>query len=255
MVGSDNHIAELLNISKLSIDQHRCGHALVRWAGGATQRAGRHQHVLSRQRLQHVINRQIQTNQFIRIDPDAHGAWRAKQLKLAYPGNTGNWILDIARDVVGQRGLIHGSVLGRDGDHHQKPSAGLEELQTLLCHGGRQLGRDVRHPVLNIHLRQVGIRSRRKGDHDLGLPVRVADRLIIKEALGAIELVFNDTGDRFGNLLGGRARILRSDRNGRRCDIGILGNRHEPDRHDPDKSDQDSEHPGKNRTVNKKLWH
>src|SRR3546814_13157791 len=91
----------------------------------------------------------------------------------------------------------------------------------------------------------------RSGGGDRRLAVRVADGLVVKQALGAVELVFDDAGDRLGHFFGRGAGIGGRDGNGRRRHVGILRDRHVGDRQQPGQQDEQAEYQGEYGSVNK----
>jgi hypothetical protein len=110
--------------------------------------------------------RQVQADQLDRIDPDAHRALGAEQLRLAHARNALDLIDHVARQVIAERGRIEAAVGGRQADEHQEVERALVDLHALLRDGGRQARFNALHAVLHIDRRQIRIGARDKGDGD-----------------------------------------------------------------------------------------
>ncbi|MDT4824452.1 hypothetical protein FQZ97_577000 [compost metagenome] len=105
-IGAQDDLAEALDRAQLAVGRDRGGDALrIRVGRRADAAAGNH-HVLVGDRLVDLRHTQVEAHQLGWVHPDAHGARRGEQLELAYAGHARHRVLDIAGDVVGQRGLV-----------------------------------------------------------------------------------------------------------------------------------------------------
>ncbi|MNY05466.1 hypothetical protein D3C86_1381890 [compost metagenome] len=254
-VGAQHDLAEAVHGAQLTVGRDRGRDALRFRVGRRADAAARDQDVLARDGLVDLVHAQVEAHQLGGIHPDPHGARRREQLELAHAGHARDRVLHVARDVVGQRRLVQRPILGRQRHDHQEAGTGLLVLQALLLHGPGQLRYHVRHAVLHVNLSQVRVGARREGGGDGGRAVGIADRLVIDQALGAVELVFDDTGDRFRHFLGRSARVGSGDRDGRRGHVGVLRHRHVRDGQHPGQQNEQGDYPGENWSINKKLRH
>ncbi len=86
-----------------------------------TESARCDQHVLLADGVRHIAKRQAIGQQFVRINPDAHGLFRTKQLNPAYAINAAQFGSNIARQIVVQRQRIVTPAAVGQADQHQKP--------------------------------------------------------------------------------------------------------------------------------------
>ena len=223
---AQNDVFKLFHGCQLTVHRNRSGHTLavlIRWAA---QNTGGHQHVLLTNRVGHICRAHLVADQLGRVQPHTHGATGCKQLEASHTRNTGNRVLDIAFNVVGQSCLIQAAVRGGQGHHLQKAGTGLLHVQALLHHRCRQGRGNVADPVLDVHLSHVRIGTRTESSSDFGRAVGVTDGLVVQQAFGTVQLIFDHTGYRTGDVFRRRTWVGRPDGDRRWCHIGILRYRH-----------------------------
>ena len=118
--------------------------AVIGLAGDVRQvadRARRDLRVLRADRGVDVGRRQVEADQLGRIDPDAHRALGAEQLRLADAGHALDLGQHVARRVVAQRDRVERRVVGREDREQQEVGARLVDAHALLRHRCRQARR------------------------------------------------------------------------------------------------------------------
>ena len=105
-VGAQHDVAELLDGGELAVDHHRGGDRLARRVGQVADGAGGHLRVLRADGRVDVGRRQVEALQLGRVDPDAHRALGAEQLRLADAGHALDFGQHVARRVVAQRDRV-----------------------------------------------------------------------------------------------------------------------------------------------------
>ena len=109
-VGAQHNIGETPAVFQLTLDDHRGRHGL---AGKIRQVANRpcgNQGVLGTNRRIDIGRTELVAEQLDRIEPNAHGALGAEQLRLADAGQTLEFRHDIARHIVAQRHRIQAAI-------------------------------------------------------------------------------------------------------------------------------------------------
>ena len=135
--------------------------------GQVADGARRHLRVLRADRGVDVGRRQVEADQLGRVDPDAHRALGAEQLRLADAGHALDLGQHVARGVVAQRDRVEGRVVGRQDGEQQEVGARLVDAHALLRHRRRQARRGARQAVLHVDLRQVGVGAGLEAERDL----------------------------------------------------------------------------------------
>ena len=217
------------------------------------QRTGRNLRVLRGNRRRNIGKRQVVIFQLLRIDPHAHSALRTEQVDVAYAVNALHLGDDVALGII--QHVRHALRIGREHDDHQEVGARLGDGHAVLLHDGRQERRDFRQLVLHIHLRQVFVGFRRKGQRHRAAPARIGGRRHVVKPLHTEHVAFDDRQHAVFHHLRGSSGIRRGQRNGRRGHLGILGDRQIGDAQPARNHNEDGNHPGKNRAVNKKSRH
>ena len=84
-------------------------------------------------RLIDVGRGEVETDQLLRVDPDAHGTLGAIQLGLADPVDALDFVHHVARKVIAEGDLIQrAGAVGSQGHQHQKARGNFLDLQALL---------------------------------------------------------------------------------------------------------------------------
>jgi hypothetical protein len=125
---------------------------------------------------------QVQPEQPGRVDPDAHGALGAEQLRLADAGQALDLGQHAAGGEVAQRHRVPGRVVRREDGEQQEVAAGLFHAHPLLGHRRGQARRGAGQAVLHVHLGQVGIGARLKAQGDLAGAIGLRHGLHVDQA-------------------------------------------------------------------------
>jgi hypothetical protein len=123
----------------------------------------------------------------------------------------------------------------------------------LLLHRRRQRGQRDRDPVLDQHLREIGIGADVERDDQRVGAVARAGRLHVEHALDAVDLLLDRQGHGVDQHLGAGARIAGGDLDGRRRDRRILRDRQLQQRHRADHDRQQSDDIGEYRSLDEEL--
>ena len=224
-------------------------------AGIAAELAGRNLGVLGLQRGDHIVGGQMVVIQLGRIQPDPHGVLGTEHLQFAHPLNPADDILDVGNHIVGQVIAVHGAVFRDKADDHQEVPGGLDHLDPLALDNLGQERRGQLQLVLHLHLGDVRVGAGLEGQVDGYRPGGVAGGGHVDQVVDAVQLLFDDLGDRILHRLGGSPRIHGVDGDLRRRDRRILGDRQRLDRQKAGQHDHDGDHPGKDRAIDEKTRH
>ncbi|MNS52237.1 hypothetical protein D3C72_849470 [compost metagenome] len=256
-VRAQHDVAEFLWRIQHALDRKRGRQFLLGRTGAAAKTAGRHLHVLRRDGRVDVRHRQAHAQQFLRVDPHAHGRFGAKELHLAHAFDAADFVVDVARGVVRQAHHVLVRVFALVGQRvdHQEVRAGLLHLQALLRHRLRQACFRFLDAVLHVHLRQVRVHARFERDGDFSAAARTAGRLVIQHVLGAVQLFFDDARHRIHQHRGRRAGIGGGNGHLGRRHHRKLRHRQRRNRQQARQRNEDGHHPRKIGAANKKLGH
>ncbi|MNK93194.1 hypothetical protein D3C87_1133430 [compost metagenome] len=137
-IGLEDDVGKLFGGRQLTLDQNGRGDFL----GGAGRQiadaARRHLGVLRNDGGVDVRRRQVEGEQFLRVDPDPHRPFGAVQLRLADAVQTLDLVHHVARQVIAERHVVEFAVAGGQGDQQQEAGGDFLHLQTLLDHRLRQ---------------------------------------------------------------------------------------------------------------------
>ena len=100
----------------------------------AAQLPGGHLHVLCADGRLDVHRRQVVLVQLDRVEPDTHGVLGAEHLEVAHTFGTGDRVLHVGNDVVGQVVLVHAAVFRHHANNHQEVFHCLGYTDTLLLY-------------------------------------------------------------------------------------------------------------------------
>ena len=222
-VGAQDNIAELLRARQLAFNQHRGGNFLGRAPRQITDAAGRYLRVLAGNRFVDVRRCQVETNEFLRVDPDPHGPFRAILLSLADPFNALDLVHHVARQVVAEGNLIQPAarVCGQR-YQHQEARGDFLHLQALLDNGLWQTRLHRFKAVLHVDLSHFRVGTRLERGRNAGT-AQTALRLEIQQAVGAVELLLNQADHALVQGMRRRAGVHRIHFNLRRCDHRVFG--------------------------------
>ena len=201
-----------------------------------------------------VLRREVERNQLLRIDPDAHGPLRTIQLRLADAGQAADLVHHVARQKITQRGFVQARVLGGQGHQQEETSGHFLHLQALLGHGPGQSRLDDLQAVLHIHLGQFRVGPGLEGGGDGGA-AQAALGLEIQQVVGTVELLLDQADHAVVHGLRRSAGVHRVDFHLRRRNVGVLGYRQLGQGQGAGEKDEQGDHPGEHRAINEKPWH
>ena len=204
------------------------------------------------QGLFHVLNRQPERGQPIRVQPDAHG--KTTFTKHADIGCAGRSLQHRAHDAVGHFGQLQGIVdvgAQRQPDHGK--GIGLDLGHHRFING---LGQPTAHPRhLITHFGSGGIRVslQPETNSDLAL-LLAADRGDHVHPFNPGQRVFQDVGDLRLHHLTGSTGKPSGDRDIGLIDLGVFTNRQVGERHQSNQDDQQRQDRGKHRPSDRDFW-
>ena len=165
--------------------------ACARSAGQVAQSATRNLLVLRGDGCIDGCDRQPKALQLGRIDPDAHGAARSKQLGLTDAIQTLDFRHDIAVYIVGDvvtRGLPG---CGLKSQNHQEVAHGLVDPHAKGLNHLWQAGQNTSEAVLHVYLSQVRVGAGGKRDGQGTLTTRRCRGLHIHQTLRAVDFALD----------------------------------------------------------------
>ena len=184
-------------------------------------------HVLRLDRIDDVAGREAETGQPVGPDPGAHRViLRAPKRGVADAGRAFDLVEQIDGDIVGDETADRGVLLrGIDRDDAEKRGGLLLDRDTLALHFGRQARQRDLDPVVDVDRVDVGIGAELERGSQRVAAVIAAHALHIDHLVDADDLRLDRLRDRRIDHGGIGARKDGRDRNLRRHDIRILGNR------------------------------
>ncbi len=193
------------------------------------QRAARHLHVLRAQRIEHLLGGEAAQRDALGVEPDAHGILaHAEQPHVAHPVEPHQLVAHVEQAVVGDVDRIVGLV-GRDQmDREQQVGRALAHGQPVAPHLVGQAALGGADPVLHQHLRLVDVGADVEGDGQREVAVGGRLRGHVDHAFDAVHLLLDRCGNRIGHRLGAGTGIGRRHGDGRRGDLGQLGDPEPP---------------------------
>ena len=248
VVGTDDDVAEFFGGCQTATVAHgvleglvallaeRTGCSLDVLLGKSAGDVGRHESVLG-----HDFG----------FEPNAHRVVGTKRHDVADTGDTLKHRHNVDFHVVVEEFLAvcAGSVDEGDTDKHRGLTF-LSEDTDLIDFGGEEVG-GLGYTVLDVDGRHVGVKALFESDGNGGRTGVCCGRCDVLHALGAVDRLFERSDDRVEHGLGVSAVVGRSNRNSRRRDVGILGNRQRNETDKTQKDDKNRNYRRKHRAVNK----
>jgi len=223
-IGLEHDVGELRRGGKLALDQDSRRNFLGLGARQITNTASGNLGVLRADRVVDVGRGQVETDQLLRVDPDAHGPFGAVQLRLAHAVQALEFVHYVAREVIAERYVIELAVTGGQGHQQQETRGDFFYLQALL---GHRLGQAWLHglePVLHIDLGHFWVGAGLEGGGDGGR-TQAALGFEVQQVIGAVKLLLDQADHAFIQGLGRGAGVHRVDLDFRRRHVGVLGHR------------------------------
>ena len=251
--GFHHHILVLLDLAEPAGNIDRVLEILARRYRRNADLAGGHLLALRLQRLNHILRRQSEPVQLVRVHPDAHRILPgAEHGDIADAGYARQFIAQTDGAVIGEVEAVAALVGRGQRDEHQDRGGLFLHRDALRLHRGRQLRERARHAILHQHLREIEIGADlERHDERVGAVSR-ARGLHIEHVLDAVDLLLDRQRHGVDHDAGAGTRIARRHLHGRRGDVRILRNRQIDERDQADHDHQDREHIGENRTIDEK---
>ena len=212
-------------------------------------------HVLCADGRDHVGRRQVVALQLGRVDPHAHRALRAEQLRLADAGNALDLGQHVARGVVAQRDRVILRVVGREDGEQQEVRARLVHAHALLRDHRRQTRRRTGQAVLHVHLGQIGVGAGREVERDGARAVGLAHRFHVHQSGRTVHLALDHADHAVFQCLGRGAGVNGANDDGRRRDRRVLRDRQLRHGNPAHHQNEQRDHPRENGAVDEELGH
>ena len=180
---------------------------------------------------------------------------RAEQLHIAHAVEAANRIFDIGGNIVRNIVLGGGRVIRDKAGDQQEAATGFLDANPLLLYFLGQQRRGQLQFVLHLYLGNIGIGTRFKGERNGYRTGRVAGRRHIHQIVDAVHILLDNLSDRILYGLGICTGVGGGDRYRRRGDCRVLSYRQLQDGQAAGNHHNDSQHPGEDRSMNKKLRH
>ena len=200
---------------------------LRRIAGRArADAAHRRLHVLLLDRRDDIQRREVQADQPVHVEPDAHRIVQpAEQQCIADAGRARQPVQHVDGDIVADEQRVLLAALAVELQELQDRGRALADGEAVALHLGRQLGQRLLHAVVDVDRVDVGIGAQLEADSQRVAAVVAAAGLHVDHLVDADDLRFQRLRD--GRLHhGGRCTgIAGGDRHLRRHDVGELRDR------------------------------
>ena len=192
--------------------------------------------------------------ELLRVEPDAHRVLAdAQHLRVADARQARQLVDQVDGGVVRHVEAVEGRV--RRGQRHDLQDRGrlLLHDHALRLDGHGQRGQRRAHLVLHQHLREIEVGADGEGHGErVGAGIG-AVRLHVDHAFDAVDLQLDGQRHVVDDGLGAGARVGRRHLDGRRHDVGILGDRQGDQRDGAQDHDDDRQHIGQDRPIDEKL--
>ncbi len=252
-VGADGDGGKFLRCPEQVLNDDGCVQALALHRRHSAELSRGDLHIVNLERRDDVFNGQLIIRQLVGIEPDAHGIFRAENLRLAHTRHTRQNALQVGNGIIGQVLHVHTAVFGNQGDHHQVVSCGFSDRDPpALDHLGQ-----VRHGALQfvLHLRpgKIRIGACLEGQLDSGAARRIAVCAHVEQFVEAGHLLLDDLGDAVLHGLGRRPGVACVNGDGRRGDGGVLRDGQVVDGQAARRHDDDGDDPRENGAVQEEF--
>ena len=188
------------------------------------------------------------------IEPDAHRIIAgAEDVDVADAVDARQHVLHVKRRVVRDVLLVARAVgRGHVHDHHQV-GRGLAHRDAEAAHIFGQAGLGDGDAVLHENLGLVDVRAGLEDDVDRQQAVAGRLRVDVEHVVDAVDLLLDRRRDGLGDDLRGGAGIRGVDGDGRRCDVGIFGDRQQSHRDESEDRDDHRDDGCEDRPVNEEM--
>jgi len=216
--------------------------------------AGRGLHVLAADGGHHIARREAVVRDLLRIEPDAHRVVaRAEKLNVADPVDPREAVLHDEHRVVAKVGHVVATVRRQQVHDHRQVGRTLHGGDAEAAHFFGQPRFGARHAVLHELLRLVGVGAELEGDGERHQAVGCRLARHVAHAFDAVDLFLDRRGDRLGDHLGVRARVVGPHDDRGRHDIGVFRDRQPAHRDQATEKDQQREHTGEDRSIDEEF--
>ena len=181
-------------------------------------------HVLFCQYPRNVTRYQLILRHHIRFQPDTHGVVGTHHIGITHTAYTLDFRNQVDTCVVFEELDVVFVFLIIDRENHQHRGLTLHGGHTDLRYFSRQQTLSLSHTVLHIDLRHIGVSSLIKIHCDTCRAIIGSGRLHVHHVFHTIDLVLQRRNHRVQYSLRIGTCIGRTNRNGRRRNVRILGN-------------------------------
>ena len=189
------------------------------------------------------------------IHPNAHGAPRTEQLRATYTGHALQLGQNVAGHIVSHIIAAEARIGAAKRHRHQKIGVGALHLYANLLDHIRQARLYTRQAVLHVHLRQTLVGARLEGQGHCAATHGQRRRRHVHQPIHTVHFALNQRVDGFVDGGGIRPGVRSRHVDGGRRYRWIGRHRQQPHGNNTYQDDEDGHHPGKNRSMNKKLSH
>ena len=246
--GADYNVAEFFRSNQTAFVAHD---VLERLVALLAERSGSGFEVLRCQCCRYIGWHEAVLSHHIGLEPYTHRVVGAEAHYVAHAGYTLQLWDYVDLHVVVEEFLAVVAADVREGDTTEHRGLTLLSYHAHLVYfGGEQVG-GFGHTVLYVHGGHVGVESLFEIYVDGSRAGIGGGRLHVGHAFGTVNRLFERRNHGVEHSLSVCAVIGGAYRDGRRCDVGVLGDRQRREADDTKQHDEDGYHRRKHRSVNK----
>ena len=254
VVGLDDNLAEFLGLLQAAADIDGILETLPGRRRRHADLTGGDLLVLLLNSLDHLLRRQAQRDQPVRIEPDAHRIFAgAEHAGMTDAGDPRQLVDEVDRCVIAQKKPVIPAVGRAQRNHLQESGRLLPHRHALRLHALRQGRQGAGDAVLHPDLRQVQVGAGLERDGQRVVAVAGARRLHVEHAFDAVDRALDRQRDGIDEGLRAAAGIARGHDDRRRRDVRVLRDWQPRQSHGPDQDEQDRQDIGEYRAVDEKL--
>ena len=171
--GPDQQALELFGSGQQGLQRDGDVDFLARHGWRAAESPGCDLRILGLNDLDDVSRGQSVLGELFRLQPDAHGVLRAKDLNMADAFDAADRVVDVRADIITEVGLVERAVRGIERGDEQEAARGLADGDALALDFFWEERRGQRNLVLGLHLRDVCVGAGFEGQRDRGRSIRI----------------------------------------------------------------------------------
>ena len=254
LAGLDHDILVLLDLAQPSGDVDGVLEILSRRHRRDADLARGHLLALRPQRGDHILRRQSEPVELVRVHPHPHRILSgAEHGDVADPRHPRQLVAQTDGAVIGEKQTVAALVRRRQRDEHQDRGGFFLDRDALGLHRVRQLRQRAGDAVLHQHLREIQVGADLEGHDQIIGAVRRAGGLHVQHVLDAVDLLLDRQRHGVDNNARTRARIDGRHLHRRRRDVRILRDRQIDQRDQADHDHQDRDHVGEDGALDEEF--